>query len=78
MTERTAEEIAAEIADAVLERLFVNRFGEQATRLVLMQGAIVGAERDLGGWSKNAARSQLLPIVRAALAPERGEEKAGE
>ena len=52
-------------ADAIVERLFVNGFGEKAERLVLVQGS--GRwQTDLGGLCRNAVRDRVLEVLRKA------------
>lgn len=47
-------------ADAIVERLFVNGFGDRADRLVL-EGL---GKRDLGGWCRGAVRDVILDVLR--------------
>lgn len=49
-----------EIADALIRDMFRNGFGEQAERLVLT----AADGRNLGGWSRNGARSRILSLLK--------------
>ena len=54
-----------ELVDACVDELFRNGFGENADRLVLMQGG-----HDLGGWSKLPVRDRLITLVTKVLETE--------
>lgn len=53
---------AEQLAKAIAERLFVNGFGDRASRLQLRSEG----ERDLGGWCRSAAETQIVQAILAA------------
>jgi len=60
------ERCVRQIADDIVERLFVNGVGERAKRLVLWNDS---AKQDLGGWCERAVRDQVIAAIEeAALA----------
>lgn len=62
MNDILKEARAARMADAIVERLFVNGFGEEALRLALI-GNVNGATRDLGGWGRSAVRDIVVSVL---------------
>lgn len=60
-----------ELAKLIADKLFRNGFGEEATRLVLIDDRAFkgndqfGGRHNLGGWSKEPAVDQILKVIQS-------------
>jgi hypothetical protein len=54
-----------QVAETIADELFVNGFGEQADRLVLLDDA----GRNLGGWSKTAVVDRITACIERETKP---------
>lgn len=53
------DQTAKLLAEAIVEDLFINGFGQEAQRLICVDGN----EKDLGGWCRAAAQSRIEKIL---------------
>jgi hypothetical protein len=69
--------VVEKIATSVIRAIFTNGIGEKATRIAMKQlipSVVAGGwEKDLGGWNKEAAREEVIRVLRRWLPdPKRG------
>lgn len=60
MADHGKKEVSARhVAERIADRLFVNGFGEEAHRLVMVDGL----GRDLGGWRRSAVEAAVVAAI---------------